>query len=159
MLSHLLTYLNTCLLSSRSRFESRKKIFVLVNTGCLVLGQKPRPVSVGWHRPLSPSGYFNISRKSFISSVPSQNCHYKRHINLFHPQTLMNACPGTVSANNTASTLQAPIFADAILDSIWIQMAELAQVNLNALSQDEVICLRQPIKLYFVYDSLSTLIE
>ena len=159
LLSHLLTYLNTCLLSSRSRFESRKKIFVLVNTGCLVLGQKPRPVSVGWHRPLSPSGYFNISRKSFISSVPLQNCHYKRHINLFHPQTLMNACPVTVSANNTASTLQAPIFADAILDSIWIQMAELAQVNLNALSQDEVICLKQPIKLYFVYDSLSTLIE
>ena len=129
LLSHLLTYLNTCLLSSRSRFESRKKIFVLVNTGCLVLGQKPRPVSVGWHRPLSPSVYFNISRKSFISSVPSQNCHYKRHINLFHPQTLMNACPVTVSANNTASTLQAPIFADAMLDSIWIQMAELAQVK------------------------------
>ena len=54
----------------------------------------------------------------------------------------MNACPGTVSANNTASTLQAPIFADAMLDSIWIQMAELAQVNLNALSQDDVICLK-----------------
>ena len=71
----------------------------------------------------------------------------------------MNACPVTVSANNTASTLQAPFFADAMLDSIWIQMAELAQVNLNALSQEEVIFLEQPIKLYFVYDSLSTLIE
>ena len=54
----------------------------------------------------------------------------------------MNACPVTVSALNSASTLQAPIFADAILDSIWIQMAELAQVNLNALSQNDVICLK-----------------
>ena len=118
-----------------------KKIFVLVNPGCLALGQKPRPV--GWHRPLSPNVYFNISRKSYISSFsPSQNCHYKWHINLFHLQTLMNACPVTVSALNSASTLQAPIFADAILDSIWIQMAELAQVNLNALSQDDVICLK-----------------
>ena len=71
----------------------------------------------------------------------------------------MNACPVTVSALNSASILQAPIFADAVLDSIWIQMAELAQVNLNALSQDDVICLKQPIKLYFVYYSLSTLIE
>ena len=109
-------------------------IFVLVNTGCLVLGQKPRPVIVGWHQPLSPNVYFNISRKSFISSVPSQNCRFKRHINLFHLQTLMNACPVTVSALNSASTLQAPIFADAVLDSFWIQMAELAQVNLNPLS-------------------------
>ena len=88
----------------------------------------------GWHRPLSPNVYFNISRKSFISSVPSQNCHFKRHINLFHLQTLMNACPVTVSALNSASTLQAAIIADAVLDSFWIQMAELAQVNLNPLS-------------------------
>ena len=115
-------------------FQSRKKIFVLVNTGCLLLGQRPRPVIVGWHRPLSPNLYFNISRKSFISSVPLQNCHFKRHINLFHLQTLMNACPVTVSALNSVSTLQAPIFADAVLDSFWIQMAELAQVNLNPLS-------------------------
>ena len=71
----------------------------------------------------------------------------------------MNACPVTVSALNGASTLQAPIFADAVLDSFWIQMAELAQVNLNALSQDDVICLKQPIKLHFVYHSFSTLIE
>ena len=71
----------------------------------------------------------------------------------------MNACPVTVSALKSAATLQAPIFADAILDSIWIPMAELAQVNLNALSQDDVICLKQPIKLYFVYDSFSTLIQ
>ena len=134
LLTYLLTYLNTCLLSSRSMLQSRKKIFVLVNTGCLVLGQKPRPVIVGWHQPLSPNVYFNISRKSFISSVPSQNCHFKRHINLFHLQTLMNACPVTVSALNSASILQAPIFADAVLDSFWIQMAELAQVNLNPLS-------------------------
>ena len=54
----------------------------------------------------------------------------------------MNACPVTVSALKSAATLQGPIFADAILDSIWIQMAELAQVNLNALSQDDVICLK-----------------
>ena len=46
----------------------------------------------------------------------------------------MNACPATVSALNSASTLQAPIIADAVLDSFWIQMAELAQVNLNPLS-------------------------
>ena len=157
---YLVTYLLKYLLAFfKVKVRESKKIFVLVNTGCLVLGQKPRPVSVGWHRPLSPNVCFNISRKSFISSVPSQNCHYKRHINLFHPQTLMNACPVTVSALNSASILQAPIFADAVLDSIWIQMAELAQVNLNALSQDDVICLKQPIKLYFVYDSLSTLIE
>ena len=115
--------------------ESKKNIsFGEYRVPSLVLGQKPRPVIVGWHRPLSPNVYFNISRKSFISSVPSQNCHFKRHINLFHLQTLMNACPVTVSALNSASTLQAPIFADAVLDSFWIQMAELAQVNLNPLS-------------------------
>ena len=71
----------------------------------------------------------------------------------------MNACPVTVYALNSASTLQAPIFANAVLDSFWIQMAELAQVNLNPLSQDDVICLKQQIKLYFVYHSFSTLIE
>ena len=33
-----------------------------------------------------------------------------------------------------AYILQARIHAAAIMDSFWIQMAELAQVNLNALS-------------------------
>lgn len=46
-------------------------------------------------------------------------------------KTLMNACPVTVSALNSASTLQAPIFADAVLDSFWIQMAELAQIMMS----------------------------
>ena len=71
----------------------------------------------------------------------------------------MNACPVTVYALNCASTLQAPIFVDAVLDSFWIQMAELAQVNFNALSQEDVICLKQPMKPHFVYHFFSTLIE
>ena len=46
----------------------------------------------------------------------------------------MNACQVTGFALNSASILQARIHAAAIMDSFWIQMAELAQVNLNALS-------------------------
>ena len=51
----------------------------------------------------------------------------------------MNACLITGFALNTVSILEARIYAVAMLDSFWIQMAELAQVNLNALSQDDVI--------------------
>ena len=51
----------------------------------------------------------------------------------------MNACPVTGFALNSASILEARIHAAAIMDSFWIQMAELAQVNLNTLSQDEAI--------------------
>ena len=51
----------------------------------------------------------------------------------------MNACPITGFALNSASILEARIYAVAMLDSFWIQMAELAQVNVNTLSQDDVI--------------------
>ena len=51
----------------------------------------------------------------------------------------MNACPVTGFALNSVSILEARIHAAAKMDSFWIQMAELAQVNLNALSQDDVI--------------------
>ena len=51
----------------------------------------------------------------------------------------MNACPVTGFALNSASILKARIHAAAIMDSFWIQMAELAPVNLNALSQHDVL--------------------
>ena len=40
----------------------------------------------------------------------------------------MNACPVTGFALNSASILEARIYAAAIMDSFWIQMAERAQV-------------------------------
>ena len=55
----------------------------------------------------------------------------------------MSACPVTGFAVNSVSILEARIHAAAKMDSFWIQMAELAQVNLNALSQDDVIWLSQ----------------
>ena len=81
--------------------------------------------------------YFKISRKRLICIVYSIIVYSIQYdlaevslqtAYLFHLQTLMNACPVTGFALNSASILKARIHAAAIMDSSWIQMAELAQV-------------------------------